>query len=122
MIQKLKNSLDTEIVKQTKLIIKQGGNGEIRIVLKPEALGQIRMRLYLDNNHIDGRIFVENNNIQGVVEESLESLQSALKQEGYDSVALQVSVGHGHGRGEQGKPHEFTSHAEAVEEFEKMEK
>jgi flagellar hook-length control protein FliK len=119
MLQKLKNSLDTEMVKQTKLIIKQGGNGEIRIVLKPESLGQIRMRLYLDNNHIEGRIFVENNNIRGVVEQSLESLQTALKQEGYDSVALQVSVGHGDGREQQGKSHDFTPSTEAVEEFEK---
>ncbi|MBN2439846.1 MAG: flagellar hook-length control protein FliK [Spirochaetales bacterium] len=119
MVQKLKASLESEMVKHTKIIIKQGGAGEIRIDLKPESLGRIRMRVLLQNNHIDGKIFVENNSIKGIVETSLQNLNTALKQEGYDSVSLHVSVGDGNPQNQQGKPDDYIPYAEAVEEFDK---
>jgi flagellar hook-length control protein FliK len=124
MMEKLKNSLQSEIVKHTKLILKENGNGEIRIVLKPESLGNIRMRVHLQNNHIDGRIFVENNNIKEIVDQAMNNLNAAFKQEGFDSISLRVSVGHGneqdrHEHGdEQEKAAEY-SYADAKEEFEK---
>lgn len=122
MMEKLKNSLQNDIVKHTKIILKENGNGEIRIVLKPESLGSIRMRVNLQNNHIDGRIFVENINIKEIVDQAMNNLNAAFKQEGFDSVSLKVSVGHGNGQeqqdGREQEPAEYT-YAEAAEEFEK---
>jgi hypothetical protein len=82
-----------EVVKQTGIILKDGGNGEIRLVLKPENLGSIRIRLALSESSLEGRIVVDNNNVKELVESSLDNLKNALRLEGYQT-NLEVSVGH----------------------------
>ena len=63
-------------------------------------------------------LFVENINIKEIFESTLNNLNDALKQEGFDSVSLKVSVGDGNQQDQQEKSSEYT-HSEAVEEFEK---
>jgi hypothetical protein len=82
-----------EVVKQTGIILKSGGNGEIRLVLKPENLGSVRIRLALSESSLEGRIVVDNNSVKELVESSLDSLRNALRMEGYQT-NLEVSVGH----------------------------
>ena len=82
-----------EFVKQTGIILKEGGNGEIRLVLKPENLGSIRIRLALSESSLEGRIVVDNNSVKELVESSLDNLKNALRLEGYQT-NLEVSVGH----------------------------
>jgi flagellar hook-length control protein FliK len=82
-----------EVVKQTGIILKSGGNGEIRLVLKPENLGSIRIRLALSESSLEGRIVVDNNSVKELVESSLDNLKNALRLEGYQT-NLEVSVGH----------------------------
>ena len=82
-----------EVVKQTGIILKDGGNGEIRLVLKPENLGSIRIRLALNESSLEGRIVVDNNSVKELVESSLDNLKNALRMEGYQT-NLEVSVGH----------------------------
>lgn len=82
-----------EVVKQTGIILKSGGAGEIRLVLKPENLGSVRIRLALSESSLEGRIVVDNNSVKELVESSLENLRSALRMEGYQT-NLEVSVGH----------------------------
>jgi flagellar hook-length control protein FliK len=85
-----------EVVKQTGIILKEGGNGEIRLVLKPENLGSIRIRLALSESSLEGRIVVDNNSVKELVESSLDNLKNALRLEGYQT-NLEVSVGHRRG-------------------------
>jgi flagellar hook-length control protein FliK len=82
-----------EVVKQTGIILKDGGNGEIRLVLKPENLGSIRIRVALSESSLEGRIVVDNNSVKELVESSLDNLRNALRLEGYQT-NLEVSVGH----------------------------
>ena len=94
-----------EFVKQTGIILREGGNGEIRLVLKPENLGSIRIRLAVSESSLEGRIVVDNNSVKELVESSLDNLRNALRLEGYQT-NLEVSVGHrrnGNGNG-QGQP------------------
>lgn len=122
MVEKLKTTLQNEIVKHTKLILKENGNGEIRIILKPESLGSIRMRVHLSNNHIDGRIFVENINIKEIVDQAMDNLNAAFKQGGFDSVSLKVSVGQGNEQNQHDDQQERSAEymqSESAEEFEK---
>ncbi len=83
-----------EVVKQTGIILKEGGTGEIRLVLKPENLGSVRIRLALSESSLEGRIVVDNNSVKELVESSLDSLKNALRQEGFQTASLEVSVGH----------------------------
>ena len=82
-----------EVVKQTGIILKSGGNGEIRLVLKPENLGSIRIRLAVSESSLEGRIVVDNNSVKELVESGLDNLKNALRLEGYQT-NLEVSVGH----------------------------
>jgi len=82
-----------EFVKQTGIILKEGGNGEIRLVLKPENLGSVRIRLTLSESSLEGRIVVDNNSVKEMVESSLDNLKNALRMEGYQTTSLEVSVG-----------------------------
>jgi flagellar hook-length control protein FliK len=120
MMKSLRENLSKEMVKHTRIIVREDGTGELRIVLKPESLGSIRMRLNMQNNHIDGRIIVENNNVRNVVESALDNLQHALQQEGFNSISLKVSVGNEHRRnGEETEREPEVVKTGAIEEFEK---
>jgi flagellar hook-length control protein FliK len=84
----------SELVRNAGLILRNGG-GEIRLVLKPESLGSVRLRLNFTDNVIDGKIIVDNPAAKHVLEASLDSLTRALSAEGFQTASLQVSVSGG---------------------------
>jgi flagellar hook-length control protein FliK len=81
-----------EIVQRTGIILRDGGEGEIRLVLRPEHLGSVRIRLHLGESSLEGRIVVDNYNVKELLEANLEQLKTALRQEGYASANIDVSV------------------------------
>jgi flagellar protein FlbC len=89
----LQKNLNTELVKHTRLIIKDGGNGEIRLVLKPKTLGSVRVKLNIQDNNIVGKIFVDNNIVKELVQNSLNNLYNAFKQDGFNQALINVFVG-----------------------------
>ncbi len=93
VLQSFQERFVPEVVKQTGIILKDGGNGEIRLVLRPENLGIIRIRLALSESSLEGRIVVENNSVRALVESNLDSLKNALREEGFQTTSLEVSVG-----------------------------
>ncbi len=116
----LQEKMIPEVVQRMGFILKDGGKGEIRLVLKPESLGSVRIRINISDNIVEGRIIVENNIIKEIFESSLDQLKAALKSEGFQTAGLEVSVGNGR-TGDQTKE-EWSSgrlRVEALEEFEK---
>jgi flagellar hook-length control protein FliK len=112
-----------EVVKQTGIVLKNGGEGEIRLVLKPENLGSLRIRLSLGESSLEGRIVVDNNSVKELVESSLDNLKNALRMEGYQTANLEVSVGHRrswHGGGEHADAPLSGWGGGGSEEFEKV--
>lgn len=98
----LKGDLGKEIVKQTGIVLKDAGKGEIRLVLQPERLGKVRIRLDLDDNRIAARILVENNSIREVFEQNLEHLYRTFREGGFAAGSFDVFV-QGDGSEQQGR-------------------
>ncbi len=92
---RLRESVNSEIVRQAKIILKDASSGEIRLVLKPENLGNVRIRLDLQDNVIGGKIIVENSTVREIFRENIEHLQKAFAAQGMEAGALDVSVAGG---------------------------
>lgn len=91
-IERLREMAGSELARAAGIILRDGGSGEIRLVLKPESLGSVRVRLNLSDNVIDGKIFVDNPEVKHVLEGSIDSLTRALSADGFQTASLQVSV------------------------------
>ncbi len=94
-----------QIVKQTGILLKDNNQGEIKLVLRPDSLGKVRIRLNLQENNIAGRIIVENINVKDAFDGNLENLQKALRDSGFDTASLEVFV-EGQGAGNHGDAEE----------------
>ena len=88
----LQERLLPEIVHQAGIILRDGGEGEIRLVLKPKNLGSVRIRLHLGESSLEGRIVVDNSNVKELLESHLWELKNALRQEGYATANIDVTV------------------------------
>lgn len=102
VLTQLKEGVNDQIVKQAGIIVKGDGSGEIKLVMKPEQLGKVRIQLSMNDNHIGGRIIVENNIVREIFESNLENLYKAFGSEGFESSGLEVSVqGEGSGQSDR---------------------
>lgn len=91
-LERLRGMAGSELVKTSGIILRDGG-GEIRLVLKPESLGSVRIRMNIVDNGIEGRIIVDTQAVKQVLDGSMDSLARALTAQGFQTASLQVSVG-----------------------------
>ena len=82
-----------ELVRKIDFILKNDNQGEIKLILKPEALGNVRINLSLNENNIAGKIIVDNSSVRDIFLNNMDQLTSLLKDNGYDTASLEVWVG-----------------------------
>ncbi len=102
----VREHMNGQIVKQTGIILRNNNHGEIRLVLKPEHLGRVRMRIQLDENRLSGRIIVESSFVKESFEQNLEELYRVFRNNGYETGAFEVLVdggNEGNGAGQKRK-------------------
>ncbi len=92
--ERIQEMTGSDFAKTAGIILKDGG-GEIRLVLKPESMGSVRVRLNIADNRVDGLFIVDNPEARHVVEGNLDSIMQALTAEGFQTASLSVSVGGG---------------------------
>ena len=90
-----------ELTKNIRFVLKDNKEGEIKLILKPESLGKVRINLNLQENNIVGKIIVENNSVRQAFMNNLADLTKALEDSGFSSASLDVSVGGGQADGRQ---------------------
>ena len=110
-----------EIVKRAGIILRSNNQGEIRLVLKPESLGSVRIQINLNESIIEGRIVVENNSVKEIFEQNLDHLKNAFKEQGYQA-RLEVSVGNRDASSQKEDPEPQASGRRAADELEEIEK
>ncbi|HYW83313.1 MAG TPA: flagellar hook-length control protein FliK, partial [Spirochaetia bacterium] len=91
-LERLREMAGSELIRATNLVLRDGG-GEIRLVLKPESLGSVRIRMNLVDNKIEGRIIVDSSAVKQVMDQNIDALSRALTAGGFQTASLQVSVG-----------------------------
>ncbi|MCK5153711.1 MAG: flagellar hook-length control protein FliK, partial [Spirochaetales bacterium] len=82
LMKQLEENVNSKIVKQSSVILKDGGSGEIKLILKPEQLGSVRIRLSLTDNRIAGQIIVDSSAVKEIFEQNLQNLERAFKENG----------------------------------------
>ena len=92
LIRELKDQGSVEILREAKILVKEGQSGEIKLVLRPQELGTVKINLILENKHIVGRIFVENNIVKEALQTAFGDLKEVFAQQGMDLGALDVFV------------------------------
>lgn len=91
-LERLREMAGSELIRASHLVLRDGG-GEIRLVLKPESLGSVRIRMNLVDNKIEGRIIVDTSAVKQVMDQSIDALGRALTAGGFQTASLEVSVG-----------------------------
>jgi flagellar hook-length control protein FliK len=97
--QSLQEGVNSEIVRNARMIVRGNDTGEIRLTLKPEALGSVRILLEMHEGHIAGRIIVDNASVRDVFEQNMASLIRAFQESGLEAGALDVTVADSGDRG-----------------------
>ena len=93
LMDSLHDAFQSGFVRRNGIILRDGENGEIRLVLKPESLGSVRVRVSISENRIEGRIIVENSSVREIIESNIDGLKRALLADGFGSSSIEVSVG-----------------------------
>jgi len=95
MAERMRDAWNGEIVQSAHIVLRDGDAGTIRLRLRPESLGNVKIELNLSENNISGRIIVESDEAKSAFEKNMNELADAFKQGGFDSARLEVSVGGG---------------------------
>jgi len=115
----LQEQLNGEIVRSARLVVRGDGRGDIRLNLKPEHLGTVRISLQMHDGHIAGRIIVDNQTVREVFEQNLASLQKAFEESGLEAAGIEISLADSGGQSDQspGEPSRRASVRDAVDRF-----
>lgn len=99
LAESLRDGYNAEIVKHSAVILRADDSGLIRLNLKPESLGNVKVRLNLADNTITGTIIVESEAAKDAFEANIEHLAKSFVDSGFQDAKLQVSVDSGSGGG-----------------------
>lgn len=93
LARRLNGDLGSSIVRQAKIMLKESGNAEIRLIIRPPELGRVRINMQMENGHIAGRILVDNGSVREVLEQNLAALERAFQDAGLEVGDFEVSTG-----------------------------
>jgi flagellar hook-length control protein FliK len=103
LARELRQNLGGDIVRSARIILRDGGEGTIRLSLKPESLGNVKIRLEMAENKITGHIIVENDAALKAFEGEIPSLEQAFMDAGFDGADLDTALAFGGGQSGEGR-------------------
>jgi flagellar hook-length control protein FliK len=86
----LRGNLSTDIVRDAAVIIRNGGEGTIRLSLRPASLGDVKIRLEMTENKITGHIILKSSEALRAFERELPVLEKAFKDSGFSETNLEM--------------------------------
>jgi hypothetical protein len=91
LARELHENLNGDIVRHASVMLRDGGEGTIRLSLRPETLGSVKIRLEITENKITGRITVESGDAFRAFEQELHSLEQSFRDSGFDGASLEMA-------------------------------
>jgi flagellar hook-length control protein FliK len=88
-----------ELVKSGTLVLKDGGKGTINLILHPEKLGNVKVKLEMSENIITGKIVVQSEEAYNALKTSLPVLKAAFSESGFDTAGFDLSWAGNHNNG-----------------------
>ena len=80
-----------EIVRQFTLLMRKGG-GEAKLLLQPEHLGSLKLRIQVDSGEVATSILVDNQAVKDLILSRLNILEESLLEHGFDLSSFDVGV------------------------------
>ncbi|MCL1930976.1 MAG: flagellar hook-length control protein FliK [Treponema sp.] len=100
LARELHQNFNNDIVRHASVALRDEGQGTIRLALKPESLGNVKIHLEMAENKITGRIVVETVEALRAFEREIASLEKAFQDSGFEGANLEMSLAD-HGGAEQ---------------------
>ena len=92
LARELHQNFNGDIVRHASMALRDGGEGTIKLNLKPESLGNVKIRLEMSENKITGHIIVESKEALNAFRKELSALTQAFKDSGFASADLNLSL------------------------------
>ncbi len=84
-------SNSSELVKTGSIILRDGNQGSINLILHPEELGNVKIRLEISDNVLSGRITVASEEAYNAFKANLGSLKEAFDASGFDTAGFDLT-------------------------------
>mgnify|MGYP005837662377 CR=1 FL=1 len=115
-----KNELLQQVIQRVQVDLKPGQT-EMRMNLKPENLGQLQMKLVLEDGKVTAQFLTSNQNVKEALENSLSQLRQSLQEQGIRVEKLSVLIGGGNLQFNQGRKEEtFTGNQKQIKNWRKV--
>ena len=92
LARELHQNMNSDIVRHASLLLRDGNEGTIRLALKPESLGNVKIQLEMAENKITGKIVVESEETLRAFKREIASLEKAFRDSGFDAANLEMSL------------------------------
>ena len=92
LARELHQNFNSDIVRHASVALRDGNEGTIRLALKPESLGNVKIHLELAENKIAGQIVVESEEALRAFKREISSLEKAFRDSGFDAANLEMSL------------------------------
>ena len=81
-----------ELLKQAQVVLKKGG-GNIEMLMKPEGIGSVKLKVSMDNGQLNVQMITENETAKKMLEKGLGELKSSLAEHQLKVDNIKVDVG-----------------------------
>jgi flagellar hook-length control protein FliK len=101
-MRQLEESVMTQVAEKLNVAIKTGIT-EIRVMLRPESLGDVQLKIKVDGDVVTGKMYVESQQVKHIVEANLQTLKDSLSQHNLSVGSFTVDLNQGNGAQDQAR-------------------
>ncbi|MBO4705269.1 MAG: flagellar hook-length control protein FliK [Spirochaetaceae bacterium] len=87
-----------ELVKTGSIVLQNNGKGSINLILHPEQLGNVKIKLELSDNQVSGKIVVASREAYDAFKENISAIKEAFSASGFETGGFELAWG-GSGNG-----------------------